>query len=201
MILLLWTKSMVQREISKRKEENDMKFSREKLLKVETLVDESNKTIITSEVMWDVGAGEVRHDFIMKSHMPEDEFEDALDSGNPGNYILECYPAAGTLAKRRLVRLSVDEALCLVNDFTSNFHIPNRRRYYIEIWMENITLDTDHRYVVQTKWFDTKKEAVDWYKNSFDYIDPKYCSAHLMTAQYHQDQDYDIIDVKKLKTI
>lgn len=178
-----------------------MKLSRKKLLQTETLVDSSTNTIITSDVTWEDGVGEIHNGFNMKAYMPTNEFEEAMDSGNPGNYILERYPADGTLAKGRLTRLSIDEALCLVNDSASNFHIPGRRRYYIEIWMENVVLDTDHAYVIQTKWFDTKKEAVDWYKNSFDYIDSKYCSAHLMTAQYYQNQDYNIISAKKLKSI
>ena len=139
-----------------------------------------------------------------KAHMPKNEFAEAMASGNPGNYILEHYSANNTLTKECLDYLSVDEALCLVNDSVSNFCIPGRQRYYIEICMQNITIDTDHTYIAQSKWFDTEAEAVAWYKNSFDYIGSKYCCSYLMIAQFYQNQgyeDYDIIGSKKLKNI
>lgn len=101
-----------------------MKISREDLLEIETLVDPSTNTIITSDVTWEDGVGEVHHGFNMKAHMPENEFEEAMDSGDPGNYILEHYPADGTFAVGRLECLSIDEALCLVNDSSSDFFIP-----------------------------------------------------------------------------
>lgn len=101
-----------------------MKFSREDLLEIETLVDPSTNTILTSDVTWEDGVGEVHHGFNMKANMPSNEFEEAMDSGNPGNYILERYSADGTLAKDRLIRLSIDAVLCLVNDPTLDFFIP-----------------------------------------------------------------------------
>ena len=143
----------------------------------------------------------------MKSHMPKNEFVEAMVSGNPRNYILEHYSADNTLTNGRLDHLSVDEALCLVNDSASNFLIPGRQRYYIDICMKNIIINTDYSYIVQSNWFDTEEEAVAWYKNSFCYIDSKYCSVRLMIAQFYQaydddiNQDYDIIDSKKLENI
>ena len=89
-----------------------MKFSKEDLLGIETLVDPSTNTIITSDVTWEDGVGEVHHGFNMKANMPENEFEEAMDSGD------------GTLAEGRLKRLSADEALCLVNDPASDFFVP-----------------------------------------------------------------------------
>ena len=117
---------------------------------------------------------------------------------------MEHYSKDSKLANEHLDYLSVDEALCLVNDSASYFFIPTRHRYYIEVCMKNIITDTDHDYIVQSKWFDTEAEAVAWYKNSFCYIDTKYCSAYLMTGQFYQDQDeedYDIISSKKLENI
>lgn len=101
-----------------------MKFSREDLLEIETLVDPSANTIITSDVTWEDGVGEVHHGFNMKTHMPSNEFEEAMDSGNPGDYILGHHPADGTFARGRLERLSIDEVLCLVNDPASDFFTP-----------------------------------------------------------------------------
>ena len=100
-----------------------MKLSREDLLEIETLVDPSTNTIITSDVTWEDGVGEVHHGFNMKTHMPDDKFEEAMDSGGPGEYILAHYPADGTIAEGRLERLSIDEALNLVNDPSSNFSV------------------------------------------------------------------------------
>lgn len=100
-----------------------MKFSREDLLKIETLVDPSTNTIITSDVTWKDGVGEVHHGFNMKANMPENEFKEAVDSGDPGDYILAHYPADGTIAEGRLERLSIDETLSLVNDPASNFSV------------------------------------------------------------------------------
>lgn len=101
-----------------------MKFSKEDLLGIETLVDPSTNTIITSDVIWEDGFGEVCCGFNVKAHMPQNEFEEAMDSGDPGDYILENYPADGTLAEGRLKRLSADEALRLVNDPSSDFFVP-----------------------------------------------------------------------------
>ena len=101
-----------------------MKLSREDLLEIETLVDPSTNTIITSDVTWEDGVGEVHHGFNMKTHMPDDKFEEAMDSGDPGEYTLAHYPADGTIAEGRLERLSIDETLSLVNDPAADFFIP-----------------------------------------------------------------------------
>lgn len=181
-----------------------MKFTRKDLLENRTFMDPFAKTIITLDVTWKVDTGEILYGFNMKSHMPRNDFNEAMVSKNPGKYILEHYSKDSKLANEHLDYLSVDEALCLVNDSASYFFIPTRHRYYIEVCMKNIITDTDHDYIVQSKWFDTEAEAVAWYKNSFCYIDSKYCSAYLMTGQFYQDQDeedYDIISSKKLENI
>ena len=100
-----------------------MKLSREDLMEIETLVDPSINTIITSDVTWEDGVGEVTLGFNMKAHMPENEFKEAMDSKDPGGYILAHSPADGTIAEGRLERLSIDETLSLVNDPASNFYV------------------------------------------------------------------------------
>ena len=99
-----------------------MKFTREQLLNAITLVDKSTNTIITVDESYDDNVGMVIHGFNMKAHMPEKEFKEAM-SEDPGDYILAHYPADGTIAKDRLERLSIDEALCLVNDSASDFYV------------------------------------------------------------------------------
>ena len=101
-----------------------MRITKEELLKAITLVDQSTNAIITSDVTWEDGVGEVHHGFNMKTHMPDDKFEEAMDSGDPGEYILAHYPADGTIAEGRLERLSIDETLSLVNDPAADFFIP-----------------------------------------------------------------------------
>lgn len=181
-----------------------MKFTRKDLLENRTFVEPSTNTIITLDVTWKVDTGEILYGFYIKAHMPENEFNEAMVSENPGNYIRVHYSTDSKLANEHLDYLSVDEALCLVNDSASKFSIPGRHRYYIEIYMKNITIGTDHDYIVQSEWFDTEEEAVAWYKNSFCYIDSEYCSVYLITAQFYQYQnyeDYDIISSKKLENI
>lgn len=99
-----------------------MKFTREQLLNVVTLVDKSINTIITADEIYDDDVGMVIRGFNMKAHMPENEFKEAM-SGDPGDYILAHYPADGTIAKDCLERLSIDEALCFVNGSSSNFSV------------------------------------------------------------------------------
>ena len=88
-----------------------------------TLVDQSTNTIITADEVYDDNVGLVTRGFNMKANMPENEFKEAMDSGDPGEYILAHYPADGTIAEGRLERLSIDEALSLVNAPSSNFSV------------------------------------------------------------------------------
>lgn len=177
-----------------------MKISKEELLENETWIDPFSHIIITSDVTWEDGAGEVCHGFNMKA-MTESEFKEAIDSGDAGNYILERYPADGTGADERLTRLSVDEALCLVNDSTSRFFLPDRRRFCIEVCPKIAVPDQDHEYVIQTKWFDSKRQAIAWYKANFDYVDAKCCAIRLVIAQYFNVNDYDIVATEELAGI
>ena len=117
-------KVMEQLDEAIQKGGNNMKITKEELLRAITLVDQSTNTIITSDVTWEDGVGEVHHGFNMKAHMPSNEFDEAMDSGDPGDYILWHYPADGTFITGRLERLSIDDALCLVNDPASDFFIP-----------------------------------------------------------------------------
>ena len=116
-------KLMEQLDKAIQKGGNNMKITREKLLDAITLVDKSTNTIITADEVYDDNVGIVNCGFNMKTHMPENEFKEAMDSGDPGGYILVHYPADGTIAKGCLERLSIDETLNLVNDPASNFYV------------------------------------------------------------------------------
>ena len=116
-------KFMEQLDEAIQKGGNNMKITKEKLLKAITLVDQSTNTIITADEVYDDNVGIVTIGFNMKARMPENEFKEAMDSGNPGEYILAHYPADGTIAEGRLERLSIDETLSLVNGPSSNFYV------------------------------------------------------------------------------
>lgn len=115
-------KFMEQLDEAIQKGGNNMKITKEELLKAITLVDQSTNTIITAYETWDNNVGMVVRGFITKANMPENEFKEAM-RGDPGEYILAHYPADGTIAEGRLERLSIDETLSLVNDPASNFSV------------------------------------------------------------------------------
>ena len=117
-------KFMEQLDKAIQKGGNNMRTTKEELLKAITLVDQSTNAIITADEVYGDNVGLVTRGFNMKAHMPENEFKEAMDSGDPGEYILAHYPADGTIAEGRLERLSIDDALCLVNDPASDFFIP-----------------------------------------------------------------------------
>ena len=67
---------------------------------------------------------------------------------------------------------------------------PTRIKYYIEISHED---DCTQR--IQSKWFDTEQDALDFYEYMFDCIDWCYC-VDLMFAEYDEDTDtYDDIEL------
>lgn len=70
------------------------------------------------------------------------------------------------------------------------------KKYYIEFWTRH--LDLDPPYLAQSKTFDTKKEAVEWYKSNFDYTNDA-IEVHLMVMKYNDDEtEYEISFVEEL---
>ena len=57
------------------------------------------------------------------------------------------------------------------------------KKYYIEFWF-----DTGHIYDLQSKWFDTKEEAIEWLKE-FDYINYDACEIHLMSMPFDEEEN------------
>lgn len=108
-------KFMEQLDKAIQKGGNDMKITKEELLKAITLVDESTNTIITAYETWDNNVGMVVRGFITKANMPENEFKEAM-GGDPGEYIR-------MHTEGRWELLSIDETLDLVNDPSSNFSV------------------------------------------------------------------------------
>ena len=108
-------KFMEQLDEAIQKGGNNMKITKEELLKAITLVDESTNTIITAYETWDNNVGMVVRGFITKANMPENEFKEAM-GGDPGEYIR-------MHTEGRWELLSIDETLNLVNDPSSNFSV------------------------------------------------------------------------------
>lgn len=69
------------------------------------------------------------------------------------------------------------------------------KKYYIEFLHENSEAEN---YDMQSKWFDTKKEAKEWYKNNFDFVSSD-MYVYLMTAVFNEDESYDIINSETLQ--
>lgn len=184
-----------------------MKISREKLLNTDTWVDYSTHTVITSEMTWENNTNKVYCGFNIKANITDEEFAKALNSVDPKNYIFKSRTINEAATIDRPTHLSVDEALCLVNDSASDFcpfQISGKHRYYIEFCPQEPTDDDDHRYWVQTGWFASKAEAISWYKDNFCYVDSKHCFARLVTAQElsnGKNDDYDIVSVEILEAI
>lgn len=74
-------------------------------------------------------------------------------------------------------------------------------QYYIEFYTAD-HYDEMHtaNFVIQSKWFDTKDEALSWFHNSFDYIDSEEIEVDLMAAEWDDNEGChnDIYRVVKL---
>lgn len=67
------------------------------------------------------------------------------------------------------------------------------KRFYIEFILTVENVKTENPYIIQSKWFNKKAQALKWFITSFDYIDFNIVSAQLMTAIFNKD-DYDVIE-------
>ena len=73
----------------------------------------------------------------------------------------------------------------------------SRTKYYIEF---KNTEDGWH-YSIQSKWFTTKQQAINWFKDSFDFIRFDTTIVWLMCAKFDEDGVYDDIKyVEELKS-
>lgn len=72
-------------------------------------------------------------------------------------------------------------------------------KYYVEF--ENT--ESQQRYNLQSKYFDSEQEAIVWYKNSFDFVDIDEIIVSLMKAEMEQDEcgDYILKDIYYLYDI
>ena len=69
------------------------------------------------------------------------------------------------------------------------------KKYFIEFvakWSEN-------PYSIQSKWFDTVKEAYDWLASSFDHISREDITVYLMSAWWNlENNSYEDIEQEKV---
>ena len=68
-------------------------------------------------------------------------------------------------------------------------------KYYLEFVHVNSEAEN---YDMQSKWFNTKKEATQWLFENFDFISDD-ISVFLMTAKTTDEDDYDIVSSTKIK--
>jgi len=70
-----------------------------------------------------------------------------------------------------------------------------KTRYYIEFVHNN---SDEENYDMQSKWFNTPKEARKWLRENFDFI----CgdmNVYLLTANFTEEGDYDIVAKQRLR--
>ena len=74
-----------------------------------------------------------------------------------------------------------------------------KTEYYIEFVAKHKTNDYSN-YAMQSKWFETKRKALNWLKKSFDYINISQMRIFLMSGTFNEDGDLegDIEQVEEL---
>lgn len=60
------------------------------------------------------------------------------------------------------------------------------KKYYVEF--EN--LEDDYSYCLQSRWFDTKEQALNWYKTNFDFIRNRTMIARIMSSEFDENGEY-----------
>lgn len=71
-----------------------------------------------------------------------------------------------------------------------------KTKFYIEFKHDNSDAEN---YDMQSKWFDTREDALDWFNDSFDFIESD-MKVFLMTAEFSEDEsEYDIVKSERLR--
>ena len=68
-----------------------------------------------------------------------------------------------------------------------------KTKYYVEFE----STESQNKYSIQSKYFDTEQEAIQWYKDSFDYVDTDEIIVGIMKAEMEEDDNGDnmLIDI------
>jgi len=69
------------------------------------------------------------------------------------------------------------------------------KKFYIEFVHKNSDAEN---YDMQSKWFPTKKKALDWFKDSFDFVDNDVI-VFVMTAKFKDEDNYEIIKSERVR--
>ena len=72
-------------------------------------------------------------------------------------------------------------------------------KYYIEFVAKHKTNDYSS-YAMQSIWFKTKRKALDWVKESFDYINLSQMRLFIMSGTFNEEGDLEG-DIKKVKEL
>ena len=64
-----------------------------------------------------------------------------------------------------------------------------KTKYYVEFK----NTEDEESYCLQSKWFDTKEEAINWYRTSFDFVRTDDIIVSVMKAEFDEyDTPFDI---------
>lgn len=97
-------------------------LSKHDFLKKETWVNLTQRTVVTADITCaDAAVGCVHHGF-NKKILTEEELKKATFSRteDPGDYVLENFPASGTILPDRLEYLSIDDAYSYIKESIEN---------------------------------------------------------------------------------
>ena len=74
-----------------------------------------------------------------------------------------------------------------------------KTKYYVEFE----STESENKYSIQSKYFDTEQEAIQWYKDSFDFVDINEIIVSIMKAEMEEDENGDdmLIDIYYLYDI
>lgn len=79
----------------------------------------------------------------------------------------------------------LDDLVFFTENFTKDYGSSTKKvKYYVEF----VDCEDRSSYVIQSKWFDTYKEAHDWFDNDVDFIHDDY-DAFMMYAEYDEESD------------
>lgn len=92
-----------------------MKISKRDFLKVETWTNYDRRIVVTADITIEENVGEIHHGFNKKVLSLEEMKQMVSSKKDPGDWILENFPADGTYLPNALERISIDEAYSLVD--------------------------------------------------------------------------------------
>jgi hypothetical protein len=86
----------------------------------------------------------------------------------------------------------IEKELTVIDSGIGNYE------YYIEVYSKHRA--DQEGYILQSKWFTSKKDAKEWLKSNIDYIDRKNYDIYLMGSKYDKFSDL-YGDIEKIEVL